>query len=263
MSGQYDTIESAVAGLIAEGIQENLKIDGDRACQASAGIEFGAPVMGYIGDDEECYPVILDTAKILFDADFDGTDALSITVNGVETATVTYSGSHGNTMDLIVAAIGALTDVDVYEAATAEDATNRTIYIRTKATTAVVSVTEKVATIPGSTITYETDQVFLGIATFSQKNLSTAGSAKYEQYENPNIVANGVVWALSTGTISDLQALYMSVTSGATLGRQTATAGKSVATKARSANDTVQTSTTITKIEVNGRYKPYSEKTWA
>jgi len=59
MAGAYDLIESAVAGLIAEGIQENLKIDGDRACQASAGIEFGAPVMGYIGDDEECYPIIL------------------------------------------------------------------------------------------------------------------------------------------------------------------------------------------------------------
>jgi len=263
MAGQYDTIEAAVAGLIAEGIQEDLKIDGDRACQDSNGIAFGDPVMGYIGDDEECYPIILDTAKIVFDADFDGTDALSVTVNEVETATVTYASSHANTMNLLIAAIGALTDVDVYEADATEDSDNRTLYIRTKASTITVSVTEKVATIPNAAITYETDQVFLGIAAFSQKNLSTAGSAKYEQYENPNIVSKGVIWALSTGTISDLQALYMSVTSGATLGRQTATAGKTVATKARSNNTTVQTSTTITKIEVNGRYKPYSEKTWA
>ena len=116
---------------------------------------------------------------------------------------------------------------------------------------------------PAETITSETDQVFLGIAAFTQKDLSTAGSAKYEQYEDVNILEYGTIWALSTGTISALQALYMSVTAGATLGYQTATAGKAVNTKAKSANTTVQSTTTITKIEVRGQYKPYSEKTWA
>lgn len=262
MAGAYDTLEQAIAGLIAEGIESKRSIK-SRVNQNSSGINFGAPAMGYIGDDEECYPMILDTAKIVFDADFDGTDALSVTVNGVETATVTYAVSHANTMDLLVAAIGALSGVDVYEASATEDSDNRTIYARTKGSTITVSVTEKVATIPGSTITYETDQVFLGIAAYTAKNLSTAGSAKYEQYEDVNILEYGTIWALSTGTISALQALYMSVTSGATLGRQTATAGKTVNTVAKSDNITVQTSTTLAKIEVKGQYKLYSEKTWA
>lgn len=258
----YGNIDVAMAGLIAEGIQGNKSIK-DGAVQVSAGIEFGAPVMAYIGDDnKEVYPVILDTNKIVFDADFDGSDALSITVNGVESATVTYTSSHANTMNLLVAALQALTGVDVYEAATAEDANNRTIYVRTKGLACTASVTEKVATIPGDTITAETDQVFLGIASYTAKNLSTANTALYEQYEDANILEYGVIYALSTGTIAGFSALYMSVTAGATLGRQTATAGITVNTKAKADNITVQTSTTITKIEVRGQYKLYSEKTW-
>lgn len=123
-------------------------------------------------------------------------------------------------------------------------------------------MTDSAGTPPAETITSETDQVFLGIAAYSAKNLTTAGSAKYEQYEDVNILEYGTIWALSTGTISALQDLYISVTAGVTLGRQTATAGKTVSTVAKSDNTTVQTSTTITKIETRGQYKPYSEKTW-
>jgi hypothetical protein len=165
-------------------------------------------------------------------------------------------------MDLIVAALAAMTGVDVYEADATEDSDNRTIYVRTKGTTCTCTMADEGGTPPAETITNETDQVFLGVAIYIAKNLSTAGASKYEQYENPNILSQGIIWALSTGTISDLQDLYMSVTAGATLGRQTATAGKTVSTKARSNNITVQSTTTITKIEVNGRYKPYTEKTW-
>lgn len=261
MAGQYDNIEVAMAGLIAEGIEGKRSIK-SRVAQTSAGIEFGAPCMGYIGDSVECYPMILDTAKIVFDGDWGTADAAYFTVNGVNSATVTYATSHANTMDLLVAALGAMTGVDVYEADATEDATNRTIYVRTKGTTITVTMTDTAATPPNETITYETDQVFLGIAAYSAKNLSTAGAAKYEQYEDVNMLEYGTIWALSTGTISALQALYMSVTAGATLGRQTATAGKTVATKAKSGNVTVQTSTTLTKIEVHGQYKLYSEKTW-
>jgi hypothetical protein len=260
---QYENIELAMAGLFAEGIEGKKSIK-SRVVQVAAGVEFGAPAMGYIGDEEECYPMILDTNKIFFDADFDGTDALSVTVNGVESATVTYATSHDNTMNLLLAAVTAISGVDAYLASTAEDANNRTIYTRTKGLANTTTVTEKVATIPGSTITAETDQVFLGIAGYSSKNLSTSNSAKYEQYEDVNMLEYGTVWALSTGTIAALQALYMSVTAGATLGRQTATAGVTINTKAKSDNKSVAniTTDTITKIEVRGQYKPYSEKTW-
>lgn len=259
----YGNIDTAMAGMIAEGIEGKRSIK-DGVVQDSNGIQFGAPVMAYLGDvNKEVYPMILDTAKVVFDADFDGTDALSITVNGVESATVTYATSHANTMNLLVAALQALTGVTVYEADATEDANNRTLYIRTKGATCTVSVTEKVATIPGSTITYETDQVFLGIAMHTQKNLSTANTALYEQYEMANILEYGTIYALSTGTIQALQALYMSVTAGATLGRQTATAGKTVGTVAKADNTVVQTSTTITKIEVHGQYKLYAERAFA
>jgi hypothetical protein len=261
--GAYGNIESAMAGLIAEGIESKRSIK-TGVCQASAGINFGAGVWAYIGDDSnEVYPIILDTAKVVFAGDFGGTDAVTFTVNGLTTPTVAYASSHSNTIDLIAAAITALTGVEAYIAATAEDATKRTIYIRTKGATAVVSMADIADTPPAETITYETDQVFLGIAAYTAKNLTTANTALYAQYEDVNILEYGTIWALSTGTIAGLQALYVSVTSGATLGRQTATAGKTVNTIAKSDNTTVQTSTTITKIEVKGQYKPYSEKTWA
>jgi hypothetical protein len=260
--GAYGNIEQAIAGLIAEGIEGKRSIK-TGVCQDSNGINFGAGVWGYIGDDNhEVYPIILDTAKIVLDGDFGGTDAVKFTINGVDSATVTYAVSHANTMNLIVAALQAMTGVDVYEAAAGEDAANRTLYVRTKGTTITATMTDMADAPPAETITYETDQVFLGIAVYSAKNETTAATAKYEQYEDVNILEYGTIWALSTGTIAGLQALYVSVTSGATLGRQTATAGKSVNTVAKSDNKTVQTSTTITAIEVKGQYKPYSEKTW-
>lgn len=261
--GAYGNIESAMAGLIAEGIESKRSIK-TGVVQDSNGINFGAGVWGYIGDDNnEVYPIILDTAKIVFDGDWGASDAAYFTVNGVNSATVTYATSHANTMDLLVAALGAMTGVDVYEAATAEDAANRTIYVRTKGTTITVTMTDSAGTPPNETITYETDQVFLGIAAFVQKNLSVANTALYERYEDVNILEYGTIWALANGTIAGNQALYVSVTSGATLGKQTATAGKSVNTVAKSDNQTVQTSTVIAKIEVKGSYKPYSEKVWA
>lgn len=260
MAGQYDTLEQAMAGLVAD-VSNKTAYD-SRACQDSNGINFGAPVMGYIGDDEECYPMILDTAKIVFDGDFGASDAVSFTINGATSATVTYATSHANTMDLIVAALAAMTGVDVYEADATEDATNRTLYVRTKGVTCVCTMADEGGTPPAETITSETDQVFLGIASYTAKNLSTAGSAMYEQYEDVNILEYGNIWALAVASISALQALYMNVTAGANLGKQTATAGKTVGTVAKSDNITVQTSTVLAKVEVKGQYKLYSEKTW-
>ena len=261
MAGQYDTLEQAMAGLIAEGIEGKRSIK-SRANQDANGINFGAPAMGYIGDEVECYPMILDTAKIVFDGDFGATDAVSFTINGATSATVTYATSHANTMDLIVAALAAMTGVDVYEADATEDSDNRTLYVRTKGVTCACTMADEGGTPPAETITSETDQIFLGIAAYSAKNLSTAGSAMYERYEDVNILEYGNIWALAVADIEALQALYMNVTAGSDLGKQTATAGKTVATVAKSDDITVQTSTVLAKVEVKGQYKLYSEKTW-
>jgi hypothetical protein len=260
---QYGNIELAMPGLFAEGI-ENKKSIKSRVVQDTNGIEFGAPAMGYVGDEEECYPIILDTAKIFLDSDFASGDIVNFTVNGATTGNVTFATSHDNTMDLCIAAITALTGVDASLATTAEDANNRTIYVRTKGSTNTTTMADAGGTPPAETITVETDQVFLGIAGYTAKNLSTANTAKYEQYEDVNMLEYGTVYALSTGTIQALQALYISVTAGATLGRQTATAGVSVNTKAKSDNKSVAviTTDTITKIEVKGQYKPYAERVW-
>ena len=255
----YGDLDQAIPGLLAEGIQNNSAIK-SRSIQDSAGIEFGATVWGYVGNEDKCYNFSLDTAKIVFDADFVTSNSIVITVDGDAWAAVVFDTDHDTTMDALITQGTA----EGYEVALdASDSDNRTIYIK-KATagTAVGTVTEAVtggASQPTGTITYQSDQVFLGIAMYDAKNIATANAGKYLQYEVVNIVQYGVVWATSTGTINALDDVYAVATTGVL----TATAGLTINVKAQGNSTTVGTgSDPVTKIEVRGIYKPNAEIAW-
>lgn len=185
----YDYIDNARAGLLSD--LDN-QIEGGWAVKPAAGIEFGYPVFGYVGDVKGAYSYVADdTSKLVFDADFVASNSIVITVNGVSAGAVVYATSHDNTMDLVLAALNAMTDVEaVLDAA---DTDNRTFYIRIKGTTVVV--TEAVtggASQPDGTITQGTSQVYLGLAAMTQNS-----AGLYEQYDAINVLVRGKLWAQS------------------------------------------------------------------
>ena len=107
--GQYGNIERAFAGMPAEHYQFN---EQKRTRKAQDIINFGDPVFGYLGDEVRGYNYYLDTAKLVFDADFVSLNEIVITVNGVAAATVTFTTDHDTTAALVVDAIKAITITD-------------------------------------------------------------------------------------------------------------------------------------------------------
>lgn len=182
----YDYIDQASAGLLY-GLDNN--VEGGWACKPSAGIEFGYPVFGYAGDGKDLYSFKKDVGKIVFDADFVASNSIVITVNGVDTAAVVFDTDHDTTMNLVLAAINALTGVEAVLDAT--DTDNRTFYILVKGETAVVSeaVTGGAGQASG-TITYTTGQIFIGMAIQTQNS-----PGLYEQYDAVNVLVRGYCWA--------------------------------------------------------------------
>jgi len=184
----YDYIDTARAGLLSD--LDN-QIEGGWAAKPAAGIEFGYPVFGYVGDKVSAYTYLNDVGKIVFDADFEASNSIIITVNTVDTTPVVYATSHDNTMDLVLAAINALDGVEAV--LDADDTDNRTFYILVKgATAAVAEAVTGGSGQPDGTITYTTGQVYIGMAVMTQNS-----AGLYEQYDAVNVLVKGKVWAQS------------------------------------------------------------------
>ncbi len=253
---QYGNIDQAIAGLKADN-NANERIE-SRACQESNGIQFGQTVWGYLGDSEKGYGFYVDTSKIVLDSDFASGDIVKFTVNGTDTANVTFTTDHDTTMDLCVAAITALTGVDA--ALDADDANNRTIYVRTKGLTNTTTMTDVGGSPPAETITTQSDQVFLGVAMFVQKDISATNTAKYDQYQDISVVSIGIIWAFLNGTCLSEDIAY-TVNSGT--GKFDDTAGNTINAVFRSNNYTnPTTSDVIAKVELKGSYKPNAQIAW-
>lgn len=195
-SGSYSRVESKVA-------QEE--------------IAFGLPVFGYIGEDGKCWGYKNDVGKIVFDADFEASNVITITVNTVAADDVTYASSHDNTMDLLLAAVQALEGVEA--ALDSTDTDNRTLLIRVKGETA--AVTEAVvggSGQPDGTITYGSGQIFLGVSLFTQK-MPYDSSAAYDAEDAVNVMVDGWIRGETAAAVSVNGTPYVVTTEGANLGK--------------------------------------------
>lgn len=202
--GQYNNIDQAIPGMEAEGIQHNKSV---RSRAAQQTIQYGKPVFGYLGEPNKVYNYKLDVGKIVWDADFVTGNTVEVTVNGETTGLVPFNTDHDTTMNDVLAAVTALTvtdselgDVGVDAALDPDDVNNRTLYIR--AVGVDVTVTEDVqsgASQATGTITYQTDQVYLGIALMSQRAVNRQNESEYEQYSSVAIVEKGLVYAFVNG----------------------------------------------------------------
>lgn len=188
----YGNMDEAVAGL------RYGMMDGDvETRRASEEIAFGLPVFGYEGDQVNAYKYYVDVAKVVFDADFVASNSIVITVNGVASVATVFDTDQETTLAALVANVAALTGVECVADAT--DTNGRTILVRTKGATAVV--TEAItggATQATGTITTGTGQVFLGITQLTQKE-----DFFYNEDEAMNVLhKNGRIYASVTGSAS-------------------------------------------------------------
>jgi hypothetical protein len=253
----YGNIEQAFAGMKAEHYQYAEVLKSGCAKQA---IDFGKPVFGYIGDENNVYNYFLDTALVIFADDFDSGDALSVTVNGNESATVTYATSHVNTMNLLVNAVKALG----YDAAYG-GSNNRTLYVRSKGETITVSVTQKLGTIPNSSITYQSDQVFKGLARHKAKEITYGStSARYEIGDPISIVEKGFYYGVINNVNVQAGEVCYIDNSGVGIGNFTNVTGDDIGCKFRSNKITNAVLTDyLAVIELNGIKKINAEIAWA
>jgi hypothetical protein len=198
----YRNIDTAIRGL-KYGIGPDGRIEGGWSCKESAGIEFGDPVFGYVGDSVSCYKFKLDTGKLVFDGDFVTSNVITITVNGVDAAAVTFDTDHDTTAALVVAAVAALDGVECVLDST--DTDNRTFLIQVKGETAVVAeaITGGAGQVTG-TATYFSSQVFLGVALFDQNQPKL-----YEYQDAVNVMASGELWVQPVVAVEAMQVAYV------------------------------------------------------
>lgn len=243
--GAYGNINRAFAGLKAEHYQFDEKVRSGHAVDA---IDFGKPVFGYQGDEENLYNYYLDTAKLVFDADFVSLNSIIITVNGVDTDPVVFDTDHDTTAALVVAAIEALEITDnngntinpdcILDPA---DANNRTFYIRGVGVD--VTVAEAItlgASQATGTITYQSDQVFRGmarhIAKYTDTKTSGVNVTRYEIDDVVSVVEKGFYYgAINNVTVLSESVCYID-NAGSDKGNFTSASGDSIGALFRSDN---------------------------
>lgn len=216
---------------------------------AKAAINFGYPVFGYIGDSQNCSELIVDTSKIVYSADFVASDDIDVTVNGTAITTVSYATSHLATITAVVAAIDAISGVEAK--LDTSDTNNRTILIRTQwaANTTSTTVTSGGDGTATGTVTYFTDQIFLG---FALKNDSLVTTVGYVAYDMVSVLNTGVVYAYTSKAVSANDGAYALTASGALT--DSSTSSISINSIFRS----TATVAGIVQVEAKGQYKPNS-----
>lgn len=254
---EYDFIDEAILGLKAD----NNYVTRIESWAAQEDLEFGYPAFSYLSEEEKAWAYHLDTAKVVFDADFVTGNLIDGTVNTVAWTQVPFNVDHDTTMDDLVDAINALSGVEA--ALDPNDTNNRTVFVRTKGldniTTAVVTGG---ATQPVDTITYQSDQVFIGVALYIAKNVEVTNDCKYYQYQTASIMNRGILWAILNGEASNNDDAYL-VESGANAGKFDATAGLDVNCKFKSNNYTNPTTNDVmAKVEISGSVKLNAEIAW-
>jgi len=203
--GAYGTIDNAIRGLQygLNGRKESY------ACKEILGIEFGDAVFGYVGEVVGAYKFYNDTSKLVFDGDFVASNVITITVNSVAAADVTFATDHDTTAALVVAAVAALDGVECVLDST--DTDNRTFLIQVKGKTAVVAeaITGGSGQVTG-TPTYGSSQVFLGVALLSQKGMSNESlTKKYELTDAVNVMVDGELWVQPVAVVEAFEAAYV------------------------------------------------------
>lgn len=245
----YDNLNQAFPGLLF-GLNARRKIETWKAAEE---IGFGIPIFGYEGDELNGYMAKQDVGIITLDADLvtDNVITTTFTIDGVAQTPVatTFDTDHDTTMDNHKDDLeAAITNLEV----TLTDGTNNrqfTCFLKGK-NVQVASVVTLGASQAGITITYNNNQVFLGVSSFTQ--ISTINSVGVNEVNDPmNTLTHGKVWTEPDGSVQANTDAYVIWQIGADQGKFTATTTDNYATGCKFRKDT--TSEGYTVVEVNGQ----------
>lgn len=202
--GAYEYADPAMAGLV-KGFGDARTVDPVILQEA---VPFGQPVFGYQGQfPAKGWGYKVDTAKLVYSADFSASNAIAVTVNGTAIASVTYGTSHAATIAALVTAIKAI-GVDAVLDST--DINSRTILVRTKGANNTTTSSVSGGSAVTVTITTASGQVFLGVHVFKQVDPSKSPAA----YDVADVLRIGAVTGV-TASGSALQkdgATYVATT---------------------------------------------------
>lgn len=173
-------------------------------------IPFGYGVCA--GDDAEKKVMIpkAEICNLAFSADFIADNVITVTVNGVAAAPITYATSHAATMTALIAAVHALSGVDAVAGST-----NRIITITALNTQIVVSatVTGGVSQ-PTMTYTYSCGRVFRGVAVHKHTEFNGSSSAQYNIDDCVNVMDIGSIWVPVSEAVAVDDVAYVNTNSG-------------------------------------------------
>lgn len=216
--GAYGNPDVAIAGMV-EGYHNDFE-----SAIAKEDIDFGSPVYGVVGVENQCYGPHKDKATVTLDADLVASNVYTVTINGTAVAG-TYSGSHAATMTALIAAINADVTLAGLGISAAAGSTNRIIVVSAPAgldltVTGVVTLGTGQA---GVTVVYGTNNKFLGVAAFVQiggKDFG-AGTACWKEGMSVSILRDGRLWVLAESTVADKDPAYVVLGGSGTLGNFT------------------------------------------
>lgn len=203
MSQTSYSLETAIGmvGMFADsGEREVLSFNAEEIIPLGVAVVRGAT-------DTTCRLPSRNVATVLFDADFVASNVINMSVNGVAISPVTYASSHAATFAALIVAISALANV------TAVAGTGRAIVISTDDKTAI-TVSGVVVTLggsqAGSTTTYSTTDIFLGVScqehTVTQTYLT--GVVQYAVGATVPVLSRGRVYVAPEQNVTTASAVY-------------------------------------------------------
>lgn len=257
---QYGNMDKAFLGMKAD----NNVVTRVESWAATEDVEFGYPVFSYLGEERKAYKFYEDVTKLVFDADLITGNLVDLTVNSTPITQVPFNTDHDTTMTDLVNSITAVTGIDAALATSTADPNNRTVFIRSKAVTNAVTgeAVTGGASQAGITKTTQSDQVFIGVAIQTAKNVEVSNQGKYYKDQTISVANRGIFWSILDGTANNLDDAFLSV-SGASAGKFSSTPGADVSCKFKSNNYTNLTTTDVmASVEISGAKKLFEEITW-
>lgn len=213
--GAYNNLQEMIAGL-QYGIQTT-KIS-TKVCKESAGINFGAPLFGHVGDAESCYTMHNNVSTLVYSADFVSLNSIIVTINGVASTPVVFDTNQATTM---LALIAQLESDFTGLVATNPDVAGDDRTLKLELLTGVDNISTSVVTLGASqataSATMSTTMIYLGIALFMHKSSQTTVGI-YDQYDSVNCMEQGEIVVTTQGTVEALKTAYVIQTDGSTQG---------------------------------------------
>lgn len=172
------------------GLQADSGFDYDVSRTAEGEIGFGLGVVAGTDAEEQVRLPLFEIATVTYDIDFEASNSIAFSVNGVAITPVVYATSHAATLAALVSAIDGLTGV------TATNPSGRIITVTAAGTdaTVVTTVTGGSNQAVGTIVTSSSDVVRgISIAILNQ----TTGN--YEDTNTVSVKRKGAIWVSTDG----------------------------------------------------------------